>query len=291
MHIAKGTGRATAFTAAIVVLAGCAAVTKPAASAGEEGFSFEHIHELVVDEKDASLIVATHEGLYRLNVGEEGVSDTTGPIGGLDFDPMGFTVADGIAYASGHPGRNTPNSFGNPNLGLIASSDRGESWRNVSLTGQTDFHALTVSAGVEDTKVFGLDSSRGLLRRSIDAGTTWTDGAALAARDIASLDNRLYATTAEGLVVSDDDGTSFSVVAGAPPLYLLATTANGGLAGVDTSGAVWTRETDSAWVVGGKITGTPAAMAFNGERIFVADDRGISFTDDKGGTWTVLSPA
>ena len=282
---------AAAATAATLVLTGCVASTEPAESTKSESFSFEHIHELVVDQGDGVLFVATHEGLYGLEVGDEGVSATTGPIGELDFDPMGFTIADDVAYASGHPGPKTPDTFGTPNLGLITSTDRGETWVNASLTGETDFHSLAVSAGSGDAKVFGLDSSQGLLRRSLDGGRTWTDGAALAARDIASIDSEVYATTAEGLVVSSDDGASFSVDPEAPKLYLLANDASGQLAGIDTSGAIWTRGTDGTWVVGEKITGTPEAMAIEGKRIFVADERGIAFTDDACVTWTVLSPA
>ncbi|MDQ2636206.1 MAG: hypothetical protein M3Y83_04925, partial [Actinomycetota bacterium] len=67
-----------------------------------------------------------------------GAASIEGPLGGLDFDPMGYTIADGIAYASGHPGPTTPESFGRPNLGLITSGDGSQTWNNVSLTGTTD---------------------------------------------------------------------------------------------------------------------------------------------------------
>ncbi len=244
---------------------------------------------MVIDPTDGALLVATHEGLYRLIVDENGSATATGPIGGLDFDPMGFTIADGTAYASGHPGPTTPDTFGSPNLGLITSTDIGETWTNVSLTGVTDFHGLTVtSAEGGSPRVFGYDGSAGRVEVSLDGGHTWTAGASVAARDILASGDQLYATTAEGLAVSTDNGTTFNVDTTAPSLYVIAADGDGALAGVDTSGTLWTRLLGQEWVHGQTVTGTPQAFAVDGARLYVADDRGIAYTDDAGATWVLL---
>lgn len=289
--------RALALTSAVgavvtatMLLAGCSPAVTAATPPNGAAPVFEHIHELVVDPADGTLLVATHEGLYRLTVNEDGTAAAVGPIGGLDFDPMGFTIADGTAYASGHPGPTTPDTFGTPNLGLITSTDIGESWTNVSLTGETDFHGLTVMPGGGGlARVFGYDASAQRLQRSLDGGLTWTAGARLAARDILAVGDQLFATTEEGLATSADSGASFTLDAGAPALYVMAADSDGTMGGVDTTGTLWTRLAGQEWVHGHTVTGTPQAFAINGTRLYIADDRGIAITEDAGATWTVLA--
>lgn len=279
---------ATATVAVALFLAGCSTVTPPLAAPPDP--VVEHIHELVVDPSDGTLLVATHQGLYRITVGSDEASRVDGPVGGLDFDPMGFTIADGVAYASGHPGPTTPDSFGSPNLGLITSTDAGGTWSNVSLTGVTDFHALTVKAGDNQTPVvFGYDGSAGRLERSIDGGLTWSSGAQVDARDILAVGDELYATTAEGLAVSTDSGATFAVDPAAPSLVVIAADQEGSIAGVDASGTIWTRQPGQAWTHHHTVTGTPQALAVDGSQIYVADDRGIAVTEDAGGTWKMLT--
>ncbi|MBC7403153.1 MAG: hypothetical protein H7279_08295 [Microbacteriaceae bacterium] len=271
-------------------LTGCSSPNGAAPAPEKTGVAFEHIHELEVNHADGSLLVATHKGLYRLTVSPAGKASATGPVGGLDFDPMGFSIAGDTAYASGHPGPTTPDTFGTPNLGLITSADAGATWTNVSLTGKTDFHGLTVMAGNGAAdRVFGMDSSKKQIQRSMNGGLTWSDGATLIARDILAVGDSLYATTQDGLVVSNDNATTFTVDATAPALYLVAADRAGTLAGIDTSGTVWARGAEGTWTKGGTVTGTPQAFTVDGNRLYVADDRGISVTDDVGATWTVLS--
>jgi len=276
-----------AVVSATVLLSGCS--TGPTSPPASPVVSFAHVHELVLGQQEGDLLVGTHEGLYRLLIDSDGASTATGPLGGLDFDPMGFTMAENTAYASGHPGPTTPASFGSPNLGLITSTDLGETWSNVSLTGVTDFHALAVmTSDAEFPQVFGIDPGNPRLQRSTDGGRTWGDGAELVARDILVVGTTLYATTPEGLAVSEDDGMTFILDPAAPALYLVAVDRRGGLAGVDTTGTLWTRGPGEDWDHGHTVTGTPQAVAVDGARVYVADDRGIAFTEDAGATWIVL---
>ncbi len=282
------TSGAAAVVTATMMLTGCSPAAPAPPSVNDSGMIFEHIHELVPDPSDGTLLVATHEGLYRLTIAGGGSAAAVGPIGGLDFDPMGFTIADGIAYASGHPGPTTPDTFGTPNLGLITSTDLN-SWTNVSLTGETDFHGLTVATSTGAApRVFGYDGSRQLIVTSLDGGTSWSDGAALAARDILAVGDQIYATTTDGLAVSSDNGRTFTIDTAAPALYMIAADQNGTIAGIDTTGTLWTRGAGGEWVHGHTVEGPPQAFAVDGDRLYVADDRGITYTDDVGTTWVVL---
>lgn len=231
-------------------------------------------------------MVATHNGLYRLTLDGDAAGQLIGPVGGHVFDPMGLTVVGGVAYASGHPGPNSPETFGSPNLGLIRSDDEGESWSNVSLRGHTDFHSLTGASDGTTTHLFGLPADGTPLQISSDAGTTWRDGANLAARDVEASDGALYATTADGLMVSRDGGATFTREKNAPRLHLIAAAEGRGMAGVDVDGVIWTRPSGGDWIRGGRASGTPVALAFDGVLVFVADDRGIAFTEDGGAHWT-----
>ena len=271
-------------------IAGCSTSRLPTSPPIPAGLTFSHIHALVIDPTDNALLVATHKGLYRLTIDSAGSAATAvGPIGGLDLDLMGFTIAAGTAYASGHPGPATPNTFGSPNLGIISSTDMGGTWTNVALTDVTDFHSLTVApSGAGPVHVFGYDAAKGRIERSLDGGVTWSEGAELRARDILAIGDQLYATTADGLAVSSDEGMTFTVAAAAPKLYILATDLAGTIAGIDATGTLWTRAQDRDWVHGRTVTGAPQAFAFEGDRIYIADDRGIAITDDAGATWTVL---
>jgi hypothetical protein len=284
------------FALAAALLAGCSAGAGDSANVPVAApQAFEHIHALTVDPNNGDLIVATHEGLYELVVGSDGATTADGPVGGLDFDLMGFTLIGNTAYASGHPGATTPDSFGTPNLGLISSIDRGKTWVNVSRAGQTDFHALTVAPSGEDAsaaRIFGLDSSKLAIQRSLDGGISWTDGAELVARDIVADPARpgtIFATTENGLAVSSDNASSFEIVPGAPALYLLTISSDTHLlAGIDTSGMVWKQNSADEWVRGGSVSGTPQAVTVFGSRLYVADDSGIAFSDDEGTSWTVI---
>ncbi len=285
-HFRAAAGLAGACLAAL--LAGCTAtpaavapITLPAA--------LSHIHALVADPAGDGLLVATHEGIFTWSPAGSAAPAVSGPLGGDDLDPMGLTLDAGAAYASGHPGPATPAELGGPNLGLIRSDDNGLTWRTLSLGGEVDFHALSIgpSTGTGPRPIYGLDSA-GTVRVSADGGYTWAEGASVAARTILAdpmVPGRVYATTATGLAVSGDSGSSFAVDVTAPGLFLI--TADGGtMAGVDTAGVLWRRLPLGGWESGGTVAGTPQALLVDGTRLYVADDRGIAFTDDLGGSWT-----
>jgi hypothetical protein len=285
---------AGAVLAAAAILTGCStAPTSPADTSTPSPLS--HVHALSIEPVTQNLVVATHEGLFQLAVEPDGVANTTGPLGDLDFDPMGYTVHDGIAYASGHPGPTTPDTFGSPNLGLITSTDGAQTWTNVSLAGETDFHDLAVLPPADNNgrvRIFGIDTAKQAIQRSLDGGKNWTSGADLVARDLQATASGLYATTENGLAVSTDDAATFAVDPTAPALYLVAAdSVTGRLVGIDVDGFIWATDLQGQWQKGALVSGTPQAVTAISGRLYVADDRGIAFTDDLGATWTVINSA
>lgn len=258
-----------AAAAAALLLAGCTSPTTPApASPALEDLG--HVHG-IVDTGDGSVLLGTHTGLYTLT--EDGT--VAGPVGGHDFDAMGLTRAGDVFYASGHPGPTTPPELGAPNLGVLRSTDAGQSWEPVAFTGQEDFHVLTASgAGA----IYGIGSSSITVRTSPDGGATWIDGADVPAADLAvAADGTLYAATQQGVQESRDAGATFTAVADAPLLYLLEADPGGGVVGVDTEGSLW-RLIDDRWTRLGTATGTVQALG-------VAADGAIVLLDDRGIVW------
>ena len=180
-----------------------------------------HIHGLAVDRQDPTqLLIATHHGLFR--AGPDGKAQRISEV--QDF--MGFNPHPSdpiILYASGHPAQGG-------NLGFIASSDRGASWRQVSpgANGPVDFHQLTVSPA-DPARIYGV---YGDLQMSRDAGKTWAVVAstpeklidlAASAKDA----DTLYAATEGGLLVSKDAGGSWAPVTEGAPVSLVEVTPEG----------------------------------------------------------------
>ncbi|WP_405219109.1 F510_1955 family glycosylhydrolase [Agrococcus sp. Ld7] len=286
-------------TALALGLAGCGAGGAPAPSgaadadtappstapsdAESSGTSLEELGHIHAIDSTASgeILLASHHGLYRLD--DTGGLD--GPVGGDDFDGMGFTVVGSTLFASGHPGSHTPAELGSPNLGIIRSDDGGQSWSPVSLTSEADFHVLTASP---DGTLHGIATRSPEVLSSTDAGVSWTTGSQLEAVDMAATDRRLFAATERGLQVSEDGGASFATLEGAPLLYAVEVLADGSLVGVDTNGAVQ-RQTPDGWEQLGAVVGAAGAFGVVGDdRILAVDDRGIvDLTEDEA---VVLTP-
>jgi hypothetical protein len=83
---------------------------------------------------------------------------------------MGFTVAGpNRFFGSGHPDVRAAREGSPARLGLIRSTDGGNSWTPISLEGQVDFHILRAVG----TALYGVDSSTSSLLMSSDLGRNW----------------------------------------------------------------------------------------------------------------------
>jgi photosystem II stability/assembly factor-like uncharacterized protein len=242
--------------------------------------ALQHIHGLAVVPQTGELVVATHGGLYLLDRLDKD-ADLSGPIAGNDFDAMGFTIAGGAFYASGHPGAHSPDHFGAGNLGLIRSDDRGATWQNVAFPGEADFHDLSVS-DVDPRRIYV--NAFGVLHRSDDAGRTWREGVGIDAWDILvapGLPDTVYATSSGGLLVSTDAGATFRPVPGAPRMGLIAAFADGRLVGTGVDGRIVYQGADGEWTTGPEYRGTSGALTTTpDDGIVLADQRGVLLSTD-----------
>jgi hypothetical protein len=279
----------TVLTAVGALLIGCSSTPQPPPSTPGAALALEHIHGLSVAPDGRELTVATHDGIFRIDLTDPDTIE--GPLGGVVIDAMGYTATTDVAYASGHPSPTEPSYLTEPNLGLIKSVDDGATWTEVSLGGEADFHALTIHP-TDTNRIYGLDSQALEVMRSDDGGTTWKKGAQVLARDILvspTDPDRVYVTTTDGIAVSTDGAASFTVDEAMPRLFLLAAdpAREGRLVGVEDNGAIWYQTDSGEWVAGGSIEGPAQAITVDptGQRFFAADDRGISVTSDFGATW------
>lgn len=288
--------RLAAAVLAVLALAACGGgggsaadvTTTPATGAADEAAAAAndpgplHVHGLG-PAPDGGLYVATHTGLFRVVV-DGGLER----IGSTVQDLMGFTVADAeTLLASGHPDPEAAAAEGlPPHLGLIRSTDGGETWQTVSLPGEADFHTLRAYGEL----LYGFDASNGRLLASTDGGATWEE------RELPGLladvvadpadPERLVAAGERGIVRSEDGGRSWRVLE--RRIGLLAWPEGGPVYLVDAEGAIHTSEDGRRWRRVGETGEPPAALAATGPRElwFAGHDGDILRSEDGGRTWT-----
>ncbi|AMG83176.1 hypothetical protein D8M34_13185 [Microbacterium sp. HSID17254] len=262
----------TLATTAMLILTGCIGPTDPD---HDTQVALEHIHGLAENPGTGGLLIASHGGIYQLDALTRD-AELTGPIAGNDFDAMGFTAAGGALYASGHPGKNSPGHFGSGNLGLIRSDDGGDTWQNVSLAGEADFHDLTVSPR-DPNRIYV--NNFGIVHRSDDGGHSWNNGAGIDAWDILvdpADPDVIYATTSTGLHISRDGGRTFTLEPEAPRMVLIAAFSDGRLVGAGTDGQLVYQAPSGNWASGSELgTGLQALTTTKADGVIVAEDRGI----------------
>lgn len=165
-----------------------------------------HVHGLGIDPSDRdTLYIATHGDFYK--------SVNAGPPVKVDkkrADYMAFNApySEGTPlYASGHP------STGG-NMGLVKSTDGGQTWETVAtiLEPPVDFHAMAI--GKSDPQIIiGFDSGGRGLFKTIDAGMTWKKMEPpeyVSALAISTNDSDLiFAGTGNGVFVSIDGANTW----------------------------------------------------------------------------------
>ncbi|MFN2470983.1 MAG: F510_1955 family glycosylhydrolase [Gaiellaceae bacterium] len=247
-----------------------------------------HVHGLGVNPADGSLFIATHTGMYRVEEGER----TAEWVGERYQDTMGFTIVGPNRFlGSGHPDLNEAREKNLPSLlGLVESTDSGESWEPISLLGEADFHVLRFAG----ERVYGYDASNDRLLVSADRGRTWTElerpGPLIDLAVDPHDSRRIVATTEEGLFESRDGGGSWSRVGEA--VGLLAWPTRERLYLVAGGGQVFTSNDRGRRLRHlGEIGGQPAALlAQAADELYVAlHDGTIKRSTDGGANWVVRS--
>ena len=251
----------------LLVLSACGTqeqrAATPASPTASSDVEAGHVHGLGVDPGDRSLLVATHHGLFRVDDASREVTPVGEP-----RDLMGFTIVGGGSYlASGHPGPGQPEPA---RLGLVASKDAGRTWRDVSLTGEADFHVLEAAGRT----LYGVDGATGRMLVSADGGRSWKARTppgqvfdlAVDPRD----PERAVAATQDGLHVTRDAGRRWRPLN--PRLTgLLAWAERGGLYLVDAEALVHrSRDGGRSFREVGAAGGPVTAFAADEEHLHVA---------------------
>ena len=241
-------------------------------SGNDGGTAITHVHAITRDTATGVILLATHQGLFLL---ENKELTQVGPT----VDLMGFTsTGDGRYLASGHPGPGV--DLPEP-LGLVESTNGGQTWSVLSRAGESDFHALT--AGPD--RILAFD---GQLRTSTD-GRNWETVAipsAPMALAIAPSGGATLATTEDGLLRSTDDGATWtsvdtpqlmSLVAWADDHTVVGAGPGGRLLISDDSGQTWTATGETF----GEVTALGASMTGDGavETLLVAGSTVLRITD------------
>jgi photosystem II stability/assembly factor-like uncharacterized protein len=262
---------------------GCGDDANDAADAGLSAQPPTHVHGLGLNPAANDLYVATHSGLFRSAKG----SDDLERVGESSQDTMGFTVVGPDHFlGSGHP---APDQPGPTSLGLIESKDGGETWEEVSLAGEADFHILRFA----DDRIYGYDALNNLLSLSQDGGETWTVHAPPAPLIDLAVDpedpERLVASSERGLSISTDAGGSWRPLA--EEVGMLAWPAPDAIFLIDGAGRVQrTADPEASWRTIGKIGGQPAALlAIDDRRLYAAlADASVLRSNDGGASWAKL---
>ena len=238
-----------------------------------------HVHGLGTNPEDDALFIATHSGLFR-SAPDSTSAEPVGP----PQDTMGFTVVGPDRFlASGHP---PPGESAPPHLGLIESSDAGQSWEPVSLQGDADFHVLRFA----HERVYAYDGLSGRLMLSDDGGASWTErrppGSVFDLAVDPSDAERFIAATERGLLETDDDGESWRPLARA--VGLLAWPAPRELYLVDANGAASvSHDGGDRWRPRGELGGLPVAFtgAGGGPLYGALEDGSVLESTNGGVSW------
>lgn len=233
-----------------------------------------HVHGMAVNPADGLLYLGTHAGTLVVD------GDTVSRVGDSTIDLMGFVAAGpDHFYASGHPG---PGDDLPDPVGLIESTDGGETWTNLSLAGQADFHTL----GAAGEQVYGFN---GQLVASAD-GRDWTPAADDVAPASLAVDpgdgDRVVATTEHGPVLSTDAGKSFTHLDKAPLLLFVAWPSAESLWGVSPDGTVHlSTDGGESWTARSNVGAPGAFTAADDGTVVVATHAQIVVSGDGGRTF------
>lgn len=241
------------------------------------------MHAVARNPANGHVYLATHDGLFRLSPDAEPAR--IGPV----IDLMGFTVAGpDHFYASGHPGPGA--ALPNP-VGLIESTDGGQTWTALSRQGQSDFHTLTVSP----VGIVGFDGDE--LAATSD-GRSWLTLAAPVTpyAAAASPDGKtLLVTSKTGLIRSTDQGRTWTPVSTPTPLQLLAWADGTHVTGVAPDGRVAvSSDAGTTWRPAGTVGGSPHAVTAQpgptGIEVLAVTAAGLVRSVDHGATFAPYRP-
>ncbi|MGH8433648.1 MAG: F510_1955 family glycosylhydrolase, partial [Pseudomonas sp.] len=184
------------------------------AACSDPTVTLKHVHGLAFSPDGQRLLIPSHQGLAVYSDGRW----TKAP--GPEHDYMGFSVTRQAIYSSGHPARGS--GLTNP-FGLIKSSDGGNTWQQLGLQGESDFHLL--ASGFDSGALYVYNaypnsrmSSPGLYH-SLNDGANWQRASAQGMSEaptalaVHPTDSKVVAVaTKGGLYLSRDAGAHFRAI-------------------------------------------------------------------------------
>ena len=251
-----------------------------------------------VNPADGSVWMSTNTGLFKVSKDSEepeqvkGSLETDDGTGEISEQLVVRFTGDDELIASGHPpkGSDLP-----PALGLVRSTDAGETWESVSELGKADFHAIQTSGRAIVAGRFGEPA----IDVSTDGGKTFANKRPpdpLVDLEVDPVDaKRWVATTQTGIFTSSDEGTTWRQRDPVPNTRV-SWPASGALFRVDPGGPVKrTADGGETWEDVGTTGGEPRALHAVSERELYAVllDGTVKQSTDGGATWTdrVTPPA
>lgn len=184
-----------------------------------QSIALDHIHGMGWDPDGAALTVATHTGLRIFE--DNQWSESAGPA----HDYIAYApTADGF-YAGGSPAPSAPQ--GSP-LGLVKSTDQGETLDMLSFEGESEIHFLGAGYGTDAVYVVidaETETAPPGLHYTLDDGANWQTSAA---QGITAVTIQLAAHptdpaiiafgTEGGVLLSTDNGNNFERITEATPI-------------------------------------------------------------------------
>lgn len=212
-------GAAVSALVVFVILFGLWYFTNRPSNDGSKNVQFAHMHGMGFSSNGGQLFVTAHDGFRVYEKGHWIVPDL--PIN----DYMGYSPTNSGFYSSGHPG---PASKQINPLGLVKSTDGGQTLTALGFVGQSDFHLMSV--GYETHAIYVLDPEGNAilnvgLSYSLDDGKTWHQSQAggvvgniLQIAVHPTKDNIVALATDGGLFLSTDYGQNFSQLSNSVPV-------------------------------------------------------------------------
>lgn len=179
-----------------------------------ENEKIEHIHGAGYWGDEGTPVIATHNGPFEYK------DNTWYKTSRNNHDYMGFQPTKDGFYSSGHPEEGS--DLKNP-LGLVESTDKGESLERLAFYGETDFHYLGASYETGTVYVFNETQNSKLgpgFYYSKNKGKGWTQlklngmtSSSIGGFEIhPSKDNMIAIYAEEGIFLSENYGNDFSLI-------------------------------------------------------------------------------
>jgi len=151
-----------ALLAGVFLLSQKQANSPKTATSTVENATYGHVHAILVNPQDNSLLLGTHYGLFKsIDQGKTFQKvRVMGEVNATDFMNFAYDQNNKIIYAGGH------------DLGVIKSLDGGVTWTKTDSGIQgTDIHALSINP-LETTKLYAFSVGNGVFG-SKDGAKTW----------------------------------------------------------------------------------------------------------------------